>query len=137
LHAEPDAVAARLELRRAVSHFEEARGALRSQPEDALDRWRPLVAARWTLLDEFQQGGKRYIVARRNEPTTASLESLAPRERQALALLALGHSNKLIAYELGIAASTVSVLLHRASTKLGVRSRSDLAQIARRLALPR
>jgi DNA-binding CsgD family transcriptional regulator len=38
----------------------------------------------------------------------------------------LGHHNKLIAYELGIADSTVRVLITRAARKLGVRGREDL-----------
>lgn len=39
-----------------------------------------------------------------------------------------GHSNKLIAYELGIAASTVGVLLGRAASRLGVRTRKALLE---------
>jgi DNA-binding CsgD family transcriptional regulator len=51
---------------------------------------------------------------------------LSERERQVLAYAALGHPNKLIAYELGIANSTVSVLLARAQTKLGAASRNEM-----------
>jgi DNA-binding NarL/FixJ family response regulator len=37
----------------------------------------------------------------------------------------LGHSNKVIAYELGLAASTVRVLVHRAARKLGANTREE------------
>jgi DNA-binding NarL/FixJ family response regulator len=38
----------------------------------------------------------------------------------------MGHSNKEIAYELGIAHSTVKVLIFRAGTKLRARTRAEL-----------
>jgi DNA-binding NarL/FixJ family response regulator len=41
-------------------------------------------------------------------------------------LAALGRSNKLIAYELGLAQPTVRILMARAARKLGVRSRAEL-----------
>lgn len=37
----------------------------------------------------------------------------------------LGHSDKVIAYELGLSASTVRVLIHRAIRKLGATTRRD------------
>ena len=45
-------------------------------------------------------------------------------------LLALGHSNKVISYELGLAWSTVRVLVHRAARKLGVGTRKELERTA-------
>jgi len=47
-------------------------------------------------------------------------DALGPRERCALGFAVHGDSNKLIAiaYELGMSASTVGVLLHRAARKL-------------------
>jgi DNA-binding NarL/FixJ family response regulator len=46
-------------------------------------------------------------------------------------LQALGRSNKLIAYELGLAHSTVRVLVARAAEKCGARARAELmARIA-------
>jgi DNA-binding NarL/FixJ family response regulator len=55
--------------------------------------------------------------------------SLTARERQVAALAALGHANKVIAFELGIAQSTVAVLLSRAAHKLGAPTRAELARI--------
>jgi DNA-binding CsgD family transcriptional regulator len=50
---------------------------------------------------------------------------LSARERQVVGLAALGRTNKEIAYELRLAASTVRVLVVRAARKLGARGRAD------------
>lgn len=114
-------------LRRAVIALEESRGPLRNaDPDASLEARRALVGARWSLLDRVELDGRRYIVARENPPGAPGPESLSARERQVLAYAKLGHHNKLIAYELGIAGSTVRVLLARAAAKLGVRTRRDL-----------
>jgi DNA-binding CsgD family transcriptional regulator len=68
------------------------------------------------------------VVARRNDVRVPRPDALSPRERQALSFAVLGDSNKLIAYELGISASTVGVLLYRAAQKLRCRSRAELLQ---------
>jgi DNA-binding CsgD family transcriptional regulator len=117
-------------LRRAVLALEEARGPLRkTDPDVSLENRRALVGARWSLLDHVELDGKRYIVARENSPGAPGPEALSARERQVVAYAKLGHHNKLIAYELGIADSTVRVLLSRAAQKLGVRSRSELLRV--------
>ena len=130
-HATGEAQApdARGELLRAVRDFERARGRLRkSDPDEAVATWRGLASARWSLVEHFESDGKRYVLACRNDVTLGSLASLATRERQALAYAALGHSNKMIAYEMGISASTVGVLLHRAAKKLDAPTRVDLVR---------
>jgi DNA-binding NarL/FixJ family response regulator len=53
----------------------------------------------------------------------ATKRALTPREKEVLALVARGWSNKAIAMELGLGISTVSVYLTHAAAKLGVRSR--------------
>jgi DNA-binding NarL/FixJ family response regulator len=67
--------------------------------------------------------------ALRNPISDGRLAELSDRERQAATLAALGHSNKHIAYELGITTSTASKYLERAAHKLGARSRLSLIQI--------
>jgi DNA-binding CsgD family transcriptional regulator len=118
------------DLRHAVSAIEHARStAGRSAPDEAVKQWRGLVSARWSLVEQFDTDGKRYILARANEPASTrarGLEMLTTRERQVVAHLMLGHSMKLIAYELGIAYSTVRVLTMRACAKLGVNGREEL-----------
>lgn len=53
-----------------------------------------------------------------------AMETMTDRERQVIALASRGDTNKLIAYEMGIAASTVSVLLVRVARKLRTTSRA-------------
>ncbi len=106
-----------------------SRGTLRARdPEQAVDEWKGLIAARWTLLDVCETDGRRYLVARRNSPPTHGPNGLTNREQEVLAFAAMGHHNKLIAYNLGISHSTVRVLLARAAAKLGVRSRDELVR---------
>jgi DNA-binding CsgD family transcriptional regulator len=127
LHAEGEArqPRARAQLVRAAGVRKEAR----SGGADAvltLGRWRPLTEARWTLVDGFESDGKRYIVARENQPRLPGLAALTERERQVVHYLALGQSTKETAYALGISDVTVRVLLARAAGKLGAGSRAAL-----------
>lgn len=121
---------ARAVLRGAAVAIDRARGALRRrEPAEALEIWRGLVEGRWTIVDHFDRDGRRYVVARRNDPEVADRGVLTLRERQALGYAALGHSNKLIAYELGLSPSTVATHLSQAAHKLGARSRVELIRI--------
>ncbi len=118
---------ARDELRRAVVTLERVRSKSgHADPEAAVASWRGLVSARWSLLDRFERDGRRYVVAAENEATLPRVRALSPREEQVVAYAALGHDNKVIAYELGLSASTVRVLMARAAAKLAVRRRVDL-----------
>lgn len=118
---------AREMLSEATRAIERARGRMRRESqEDALATWRSLVSARWSLVDQFEENGKRYVVARRNEVGGVGPKALTPRERQVASLVAIGHSTKLIAYELGLSAGTVRVVIAHARTKLGVSSRAEL-----------
>lgn len=128
LHAGDDEVVERREdLRRAALAFDRARTRkAREDVELATRQWRPLVASSWSLLDEFDTDGQRFVVAIDNGPPTRTPPgALSKREHQVLTQAHLGHSNKVIAYELGLSAATVRVLLHRAARKLGVSSRAD------------
>jgi DNA-binding NarL/FixJ family response regulator len=103
----------------------------RSSPDEAIALWRALVAGRWSIIDHFDSDGRRYLVARRNQPAPAArgLGVLSPRERDVLARAALGHTNKLIAYELGVAVATVASALASAAVKLGVATRAELIRL--------
>jgi len=68
------------------------------------------------------------LIAMRNEAAGARIATLNPREAQIAALVALGRSSKLIAYELGLSESTVSRDLSSAMHKLGITSRAALAK---------
>jgi DNA-binding CsgD family transcriptional regulator len=114
---------------RAVERARTPRG--RRSGDRAVAEWTGLIAARWSLVDHFEEGGKRWLLARRNDVAEVGRADLSPRELQAVAFAALGHGNKLIAYEMGISADTVRVLLHRAARKLGATTRTDLITRAR------
>ncbi len=70
--------------------------------------------------------GRRYVVARRNDPLLPDPRALTLRERQVVGFVALGQANKLVAYALGITESAVSTHLSAAMRKLAVRTRSEL-----------
>ncbi len=131
-HAEgpAQAVSARELLRAAAVESERARGRLRREdPATAVEMWRALVAGRWSIVDRFDRDGKRYLVAHQNEPDAIGPRTLTDRERQVVAFVAMGHSNKLVAYELGLSESAVGAYLCGARRKLGIRSRLDLVRL--------
>lgn len=134
-HLSASAERSREALREAVLDVERARGVLRNDTDKALPSWKALVQARWTLVDDFQVDGKRFVLARSNGFATPTLDVLAPRERQVAACLAMGHTNKEIAYELGLSHSTVRVLVVRAFAKLGVTKREEFVALYRRAQL--
>lgn len=127
-HIEASARGAEESLKQAVVDIERARRTLRKKPDRALGSWRTLVRARWTLVHDFEAAGDRYIVARSNGPSANGPPMLSARERQVLGCLAMGHSLKVIAYELGLSHSTIRVLLARARAKLGAKDRVELIE---------
>ncbi|HEX6273897.1 MAG TPA: LuxR C-terminal-related transcriptional regulator [Polyangiaceae bacterium] len=102
--AEPRA--ARDALRDALVRIDAARGE-RDDPERSVELWRGLVAGRWSLVEHFERDGRRYYLAHKNAPELARDRTLTPQEQLVLGYAELGHSNKLISYELGLAASTI------------------------------
>ncbi|HJK99319.1 MAG TPA: helix-turn-helix transcriptional regulator [Polyangiaceae bacterium LLY-WYZ-14_1] len=125
--AAPDA---RERLRHAARRLDHAHSrAGRAAADETLSAWDALVDGRWTLLDHFDTDGRRYLVARRNEPIARGPKELSSRERQVVCRAAQGHPNKLIAYELGLAEGTVKAHLRRALTRLSVRGRTELTTL--------
>lgn len=106
-------------LRESLDRIDFARSR-RIDPDRAVAVWEALVAGRWSIVEHVEKDGKRYYLAHRNDPTLAEDRALTERERQVLGYAELGHSNKLIAYSLGLALSTVSTALTRARRKLGL-----------------
>src|SRR5262249_23640879 len=82
---------------------------------------RAAIAPGWTLVTEFDHGGKHYalVVCERE-----SVE-LTPREREVITRACVGQTNKVIAFDLGVSDSTVRVFMARACAKLGVRTRAQ------------
>lgn len=132
VHATGDAKEgdARAQLRDAVLAMMWARGPLRRHDAaGALEDWGALVAGRWSLVDHFDTDGRRFLVARRNEPHAQSIGGLSEHEAWVARLAAFGHPNKVIAYELGLSPRTVAAYLATAMATLGARSRLDLIRI--------
>ena len=111
----------------AAKGIDRARGRLRrADPERALALWKGLVSGRWSLVDQFDHDGRRFVVAKRNPITSRGWSVLSEREAQILACLAEGQAPKLIAYQLGLSMATVSADLSRIMRKLSVGSRLEL-----------
>lgn len=128
----PDAVAARDELSRAAKDMDRARGKLRRvDPEEASSLWRALVRGEWSLVEWFDHDGRRFLLAQENAVPVTRRKALTRREREVVACAAMGHSNKLIAYDLGLSTGTAAVLLTRAAKKLGVSGRVALIRAFR------
>ncbi|MBX7193880.1 MAG: LuxR C-terminal-related transcriptional regulator [Sandaracinaceae bacterium] len=127
LHAEAEARSskAREALRLAARAIDRAKRHTGSA--DALEAWRAMVAGRWTLVERFEADGRRFLVARPNSPRPKAYVGLSSAETTCALYASMGHSGKLIAYELGIGESTVSAHIHSALRKLGLRSRAQLA----------
>ena len=121
--------ASRAALQQLAREIDRARGRLRrTDPENAVRIWEGLAEARWSLVDQFESDGRRFVVARRNDVRLAGARVLTTRERHVAAYAAIGHPNKYIAYALGVTASTVATHLAAAKRKLGIRTRAELAR---------
>jgi DNA-binding CsgD family transcriptional regulator len=114
-------------LRQAAIAVDRARGPMRkSNPEKALEIWQALVSGRWSTVDWFDTDGRRFVLALPNAPEVSDPRGLTDRERQVVAYAAMGQTNKMIGYRLGLSRSRVSLLLRTAMRKLGVRTRTQL-----------
>lgn len=107
-------------LRHAVTTRDHARTRQgKADPDAALEAWTALVDGRWSLLDVFERGGRRYVVAVPNVPDVLSATRLGPLERAVFGLLARGRANKAIGYELGLSEGTVAGYIRDLRKKLG------------------
>lgn len=73
---------------------------------------------------------RRAVTEDRASPVLAAIKRLTPREREVLAALATGGTNKEIALALGITPGTVKTHVERLIGKLGVRDRTQAAILA-------
>ncbi len=122
-------VRSRSRLRDAALSIARAKRESAEAPTSGLAFWTAMVAGQWTLVERTDSDGKRFLIARRNAPGTHRHPALSARERSVLERASYGSSLRFIAYELGLAESTVSETLNRAMTKLGIRSRSELIEL--------
>ena len=118
----------RAALQRAVIDIERLDGDHpRREARDLIHQaWRGLVCGRWRLVDHFDADGRRYVIATITEGDAPRRPgSMSEREYEVLSRAASGLTNKEIAMELGVAQSTVRVLVHRAARKLGTVDRAE------------
>jgi DNA-binding CsgD family transcriptional regulator len=137
LHAAGAATGARERevLRDAVKRVDQARCRRgRADPSKALELWRGLFAGRWSVVEHFDSDGRRFLLARRNDPNTPGASALPLRQRQVLFYAASGWSNKAVGYALGISATTVAIHLARALAQLGMRSRAEWIRVSAQVA---
>jgi FixJ family two-component response regulator len=92
------------------------------------------------LLDAIQQALERDRKAREQRAKIAELrsrfDSLTPRERQVMALVAAGLLNKQIAGELGTSEASVKVHRQHVMEKIGAGSLAELVRMADKLGIP-
>jgi DNA-binding CsgD family transcriptional regulator len=86
--------------------------------EAAVEAWRALLAGRWSAIDHQDRDGKRFLLMIANPAGDPAPAALTGHERQILVRVAARHPLKLVGYELGLAASTVSEQLQSALRKL-------------------
>jgi len=128
-HGNDDIFAAKAQLGSAAKAIDRARGKLRKlDPDEAAALWRTMVREEWSLVDWYDHDGKRFLLAQENRIPSGLADRLTPREEQGVACAAMGHTNKLIAYDLGLSVGSVAVLLGRAARKLGVNGRVALVR---------
>ena len=126
-HAEGPAQAARAQLARAVVAMDRARSRLRrDDPHAAVEAWRGLVDGRWSLVEHFDSDGRRFLVARKNDPDTLGPSAVSLRERQVLLRRARGLPLKLISYDLGLSIGAVSKTLRSGMSKLGLSHEAEM-----------
>jgi DNA-binding CsgD family transcriptional regulator len=118
---------------RVAQHLGAALRMRREQPHEQTV-WRGLLSGRWKLIDHFDAGGRRFVIARGKPPAAPDRRPaarLTERERDVCARAAAGFANKVIAADLGVAVSTVGSLLLRATRKLRCTSREELIRAFR------
>lgn len=103
--------------------------------EDFLATLRAVAQGEAVLPQSLTETLFSYVVRRaggREPNTVREAVMMTPREREVVALIAAGHSNKEIADRLHIAVHTVKCHVHAVLEKLALRSRLEIAAYAHR-----
>jgi len=130
LHATRSAAGEKETLIDAVLRAERARGPLRRRsPDEAVSIWRALVEGKYTLVECVERDGKRLLFARKNPAQVRGLSALTTNEAACAYFTALGHSQKFIAYELGLSLSASARTTRSAIQKLRLGSPEELVRV--------
>ena len=100
-----------------------------SQPAELARAVRAAYAGE-AIIDPTAAARLVYALSRRPPAVADPLDELTTRERDVLALIAQGRSNKRIAFELGISEKTVKTHVGHVLAKLGVTDRTQAAVLA-------
>lgn len=98
------------------------------QAAEQFEHWSALVRGDWTLVDQFDREGRRYLIAEQRP----GRELISRVEWELLEARASGSPLKVIADEVGLSVSAVSRRLRLAMAKLGLRTQSELARLLAR-----
>ena len=128
LHADGDARDEVEQIAERARQVDSARAAASGRGEDALSVWQGLIDGRWSLVEEFDSDGKRFMLAHRNAEDVRDPRGLTQMESRVVGLAVRGYSDKLIAYHLGVSESTISSHLANALVKLRIESRIELVR---------
>jgi DNA-binding NarL/FixJ family response regulator len=109
---------------------------MEDEMQEVLGAWETLVSGSSSLIEWFDTETRRFILVRPNPPGVYDTRRLTKQERDVAGYAALGETNKLIAYRLGISSGRVSTVLCSALRKLGFRTRAQLVYCVRGLGLP-
>jgi len=91
---------------------------------------REILAA---VAEALERSAELERARRENDALRARYETLTPREREVLALVAAGLLNKVIADRLGAAEQTIKIHRARVMEKMGAASLADLVKMSERL----
>lgn len=97
--------------------------------------WDALLDGDVTIVDSYDDDGRRIVVARRNKMPLVNGSRLSPVERAIVRWVSIGGAQKIIALELGLSPAAVSDALSRGIAKLGLAAVSDLTRVAAALGL--
>ncbi len=128
VHAEGEARTEIEELTEGARLVDHARSAKSGREEDALRVWQGLIQGRWSLVEEFDTDGKRFVLAHRNPEDVRDPRGLTPIESRVVGLAVRGYPDKLVGYHLGIAEGTASSYLVDALRKLRISNRVELVR---------
>lgn len=121
---------ARARLKEAVLRMERSRTTrVRQNPEDALSLWQGLVAGRWSLVDQFESDGRRYIAAHENVPRSEDPRALSSVEQSYLVYYLRGASTEEIAFAFGKSPATIGKALSSITRRLRLPSRVALRRM--------
>lgn len=90
--------------------------------------WHHVTSGKFRIVDWYDRDGRRYVVARRADPT-AGPERFSARQRKAIALRASGAGLKVIAAELSVSMGTASREVHDGLCALGLESAAALTAV--------